>query len=97
MARHRVTHDAGRIAWASEVDKALRTLNFDEQSFIRLSYFAGEDQERIAENAGVPLAFVSQAIASGMRRLGGALELSPAPHQSPTDLAAHGPELGLGA
>jgi RNA polymerase sigma factor (sigma-70 family) len=84
-----VTTDPRRIAWAHDVNQALDTLGVDERRFLRLLYFDGFDQARIAEHVGLPLAQVARTIARGMQRLGLALEF-----RTPV-----GPEavLGIGA
>lgn len=67
-------HPSQQDSWGQIVAQALGALQIDEQRFIRLSYFEGLTQVKIAEQAGLPVAFVSRTVAAGMRRLGLALE-----------------------
>jgi RNA polymerase sigma factor (sigma-70 family) len=58
-----------RTAWAQDVARALDSLPPAERSFIVLSYFEGLGHAQIAARAGVPLATVSRAIATGLQRI----------------------------
>jgi RNA polymerase sigma factor (sigma-70 family) len=63
-----------RTRWAREVAAALGTLPPDQRSFVQLSYFDGLPHAQIAEQARLPVASVSHAIAAGMQQLARALE-----------------------
>jgi RNA polymerase sigma factor (sigma-70 family) len=64
----------GRARWAQDVAAALGTLPPDERYFVQLSYFDGLPHAEIAEQARLPVANVSHAIAAAMQQLARALE-----------------------
>ena len=63
-----------RTAWAQDVARALEALPAADRSFIALSYFQGLGHAQIAACAGVPLATVSRAIATGMQHIASAMQ-----------------------
>lgn len=58
-----------RLAWASEVQRALASLPDAQRESIELAYFGDHTQTQIAERLGVPLGTVKARMARGMRRL----------------------------
>jgi RNA polymerase sigma-70 factor (ECF subfamily) len=58
-----------RLAWASEVRRALATLPEAQRESIELAYFGDHTQTQIAERLGVPLGTVKARMARGMQRL----------------------------
>ena len=58
-----------RLAWASEVRRALGALPEVQRESIELAYFGDHTQVQIAERLGVPLGTVKARMARGMQRL----------------------------
>ncbi|MFZ1062406.1 MAG: sigma-70 family RNA polymerase sigma factor [Acidimicrobiales bacterium] len=63
-----------RLAWSSEVHRALATLPDAQRESLELSYFDDKTQREVAEELGVPLGTVKARMARGMQRLAEEIE-----------------------
>jgi RNA polymerase sigma factor (sigma-70 family) len=60
---------AEKLAWSTEIQVLLASLNAEQREAISLSYFAGLSQREIAKYLEVPLGTVKARMARGMRQL----------------------------
>jgi len=63
-----------RLAWASEVRRALSTLPEAQRESLELSYFGDKTQREVADQLGIPLGTVKARMARGMQRLAEEIE-----------------------